>query len=492
MYLTLDLMAAFVRCRYKAFLKCSGQAGVATEYELLHRELADKYREAAIQSLAEHFLPSKIAASPLSLDDALRGRPQLILDARSINDRRSVVFPAIERTGTNAKKPAHALVFFSPNGKLSRDEKNTAALLGTTLSSWHALSVPFVKIIHGPGFSATKLMLLGTEGPTRLGEESGTMLHDLESLVEAPAPPPMYLNDHCATCEYRDRCRKEAVDRDDLSLLRGLQPKEIKAWKKRGIFTVTQLSYTFRAKTMGRSSQQPKRHSQPLQAMAIRDKKTYVRKRPEMPTQPTRVFFDVEAIPERQFFYLIGAVVVLKDGTTASHQFWADDESKQEAMWGGFLSLLASLGKYKLVHFGRYEKDFIREMQRRYDVADHDPLPGSSMSMQRSAPTSFSRSTATDSRISPPFSGLNGRGQCDLGSTALSGGTNGKRPRNVTLWRRCSATITRIVWQSSASSSIWPPFSTFPALPLHSLERRIDSLPRRGIPSVRKRLRLPP
>lgn len=373
MYLTLDLMAAFVRCRYKAFLKCSGQAGVATEYELLHRELADKYREAAIQSLAEHFLPSKIAASPLSLDDALRGRPQLILDARSINDRRSVVFPAIERTGTNAKKPAHALVFFSPNGKLSRDEKNTAALLGTTLSSWHALSVPFVKIIHGPGFSATKLMLLGTEGPTRLGEESGTMLHDLESLVEAPAPPPMYLNDHCATCEYRDRCRKEAVDRDDLSLLRGLQPKEIKAWKKRGIFTVTQLSYTFRAKTMGRSSQQPKRHSQPLQAMAIRDKKTYVRKRPEMPTQPTRVFFDVEAIPERQFFYLIGAVVVLKDGTTASHQFWADDESKQEAMWGGFLSLLASLGKYKLVHFGRYEKDFIREMQRRYDVADHDP-----------------------------------------------------------------------------------------------------------------------
>ena len=25
MYITLDLMAAFVRCRYKAFLKCTGE-----------------------------------------------------------------------------------------------------------------------------------------------------------------------------------------------------------------------------------------------------------------------------------------------------------------------------------------------------------------------------------------------------------------------------------------------------------------------------------
>ena len=54
----------------------------------------------------------------------------------------------------------------------------------------------------------------------------------------------------------------------------------------------------------------PKRHSQPLQAMAIRDKKTYIRKRPEMPTSSTRVIFDVEGIPEREFFYLIGVVVI--------------------------------------------------------------------------------------------------------------------------------------------------------------------------------------
>jgi hypothetical protein len=50
MNLTLDIMAAFVRCRYKAFLKCTEQTGVVTDYELLDRELAEAYRKKAVSS----------------------------------------------------------------------------------------------------------------------------------------------------------------------------------------------------------------------------------------------------------------------------------------------------------------------------------------------------------------------------------------------------------------------------------------------------------
>ena len=126
-----------------------------------------------------------------------------------------------------------------------------------------------------------------------------------------------------------------------MSLLTGLQPKEIEAWNERGIFTVTQLAHTFRPKTMGRSSHNPKRHSQQLQAMAIRDKTTYVRKRPDMPAASTRVYLDVEGIPDTGLFYLIGLLVV-KDGEQVRHQFWADSESDQEAMWHDFLSGLGA------------------------------------------------------------------------------------------------------------------------------------------------------
>ncbi len=373
MPVTFDLVAAFVRCRYKAFLKCTGETGTVTDYELLERELAEAYRQKAIPQLAQRFSPNEIASSPLSLEAALADRHRLFLNVPCNSEQGSITFSAIESAASSTtRKPQCLPIVFCPNKKLSKDGKLTAAVTIAAISNWHSILVPCVKMIHGPDFSETRLILLGASGPTRLAKESAAVLHDLEALVAAPTPPSTYLNDHCGICEFRDRCRQDAVNRDDLSLLRGLHPKEIEAWKKRGIFTVTQLAYTFRAKTMGRSSQQPKRHSQPLQAMAIRDKKTYVRKRPEMPTSSVKVFFDVEGIPEREFFYLIG-VVVVRNGTATSHEFWADDESQQEGMWQDFLGLLAELSDYVLVHFGRYERDFIREMQRRYGATDHDP-----------------------------------------------------------------------------------------------------------------------
>ena len=149
----------------------------------------------------------------------------------------------------------------------------------------------------------------------------------------------------------------------------GLRPKEIEAWNERGIFSVTQLAHTFRPKTMGRSSHNPKRHSQQLQAMAIRDKTTYVRKRPDMPAASTRVYLDVEGIPDTGLFYLIGLLVV-KDGGQVWHQFWADNESDQAAMWHHFLAVLMHLDDYAVAHFGHYERDFVREMYQRYGGND--------------------------------------------------------------------------------------------------------------------------
>jgi predicted RecB family nuclease len=371
MPVTVDLMAAFMQCPYKAFLKHAGEAGMVSEYEALDRNLADEYRRQGLLRLAEAFAPDEIFANPASLGDALAGCWRLALNVPCAPERGSINFSAIERTasGRSVAKHEYSLVAFSPATKLSTDEKLAAAVLGSALSVWHGLTVAYVKMIHGPQFLTTRLVLLGPAGRTLLAKRAAAALHDLETTIASPTPPPLCLNDHCGTCEYRERCRKDAVDRDDLSLLRGLRPREIEAWKKRGIFTVTQLSYTFRAKTMGRSSRSPKRHSQPLQAVAIRDGKTYVRKRPDMPHQPTRVFFDVESVPDQELFYLIGTIV-MTDGVVLTQHFWADDRSSEEVMWRGFLDLLAGLGDFTLVHFGRYERNFVLEMQRRYGDED--------------------------------------------------------------------------------------------------------------------------
>jgi predicted RecB family nuclease len=108
----------------------------------------------------------------------------------------------------------------------------------------------------------------------------------------------MILNPHCQVCEHRGRCRAQAIERDDLSLLRGMSQKEILAQRKRGINTVTQFASTFRPKMVGKNKP-PKRHLHALQALAVRDKKVYVVRTPGLPAQATRVYLDVEGVPDR-------------------------------------------------------------------------------------------------------------------------------------------------------------------------------------------------
>jgi predicted RecB family nuclease len=279
----------------------------------------------------------------------------------SSNDEHgSITIPAIERLASGRQQD-YAVLTFSPGNKVTRPTKLLAALLGTALRTWSDQPFSCAKVVFGPRFSTTCLGLSGPNGPTHLGKEAASTLLDLEAMVTTPAAPKQFLNAHCNVCDFRDRCRTEATEREHLSLLPGLRPKEIEAWNERGIFTVTQLAHTFRPKTMGRSSHNPKRHSQQLQAMAIRDKTTYVRKRPDMPAASTRVYLDVEGIPDAGLFYLIG-LVVAKDGEQVRHQFWADNDLGQEAMWHDLLSLLIRLDDYVVIHFGRYEKDFVREM----------------------------------------------------------------------------------------------------------------------------------
>jgi len=116
-------------------------------------------------------------------------------------------------------------------------------------------------------------------------------------------PPPLVLNKHCAACEFQGRCRQSARETDDLSLLARMTDKEIKKQHRKGIFSVTQLSYTFRAR------RRPKRlaakaapYSHALKALAIRERKIYIAGKPDLKLQGTPVYFDVEGIPDRDFY----------------------------------------------------------------------------------------------------------------------------------------------------------------------------------------------
>jgi hypothetical protein len=175
------------------------------------------------------------------------------------------------------------------------------------------------------------------------------------------------LNRHCPECEFHQSCREKAVEKDDLSLLRGLSAKEIAGLNNRGIFTITQLSHTFHPGRLKRAKETDGRHQYALQAMALREKKIYIARRPRLPDGRVRAYLDVEGLPDRDFYYLIG--LSAEDGTSAwRSSFWADRETDEPAIWAAFLEAVQGLGEDLVVfHYGSYETHFLERMAARHD-----------------------------------------------------------------------------------------------------------------------------
>jgi hypothetical protein len=156
-----------------------------------------------------------------------------------------------------------------------------------------------------------------------LAGEVRKRIEKIAALLSSSTPPDLVLNRHCAECEFQERCRKIALEKDDLSLLAGMSAKERQKLRSNGIFTVTQLSYTFRPRRRPkrlRDKREKYHHS--LKALAIREQKIHIVGSPELKIEGTPVFLDVEGLPDRDFYYLIG--LRIGHGESAvQHSLWA-------------------------------------------------------------------------------------------------------------------------------------------------------------------------
>ena len=377
MQITESLFVAYCQCPYKGFLKSKGEVGEVVDYEVIQNEADSRFRDVAIERLLRSHTESQVSREPSSLRLAVKEGARLILGARVEALGVALRFDVLERLvdRDDDRRAVYVPVKFSHRNKPSREDSLLAAFHGIILAEALGHPVPFVKVVHGLDFSVSKIKLVGPTGTTRLVKEARKILDRLRKQIESTSPPLMILNSHCSSCEFRDRCRAEAVNRDDLSLMRGMSEKEILAQRKRGINTVTQFACTFRPKSIGlRRSKPLKRHLHALQALAVRDKKVYIVRAPEIPAKTTRVYLDVEGMPDRDFYYLVG-VVVETDGQCSAHSFWADDDTEEQAIWVKLLDLLRVLGDCTLFHYGAYEKAYIKKMLRKYPSPD-TPFPG--------------------------------------------------------------------------------------------------------------------
>jgi predicted RecB family nuclease len=267
--------------------------------------------------------------------------------------------------GTNSSSQFVPIRFVAAN-KLSRSDKLMVGFDAFVLSKASGVKVGMSKIIHGDKRSVFKVK---TNSLSRVVHKTVGKVADL---LSATAAPDLILNRHCPKCGFQSRCRKIAVEKDDLSLLGNLPDKDRSRFKSKGIFTVSQLSYTFRPRRrIKRLATKPEKYHHPLKALAIREQKIHIVGDPKLPVEGTPLYFDVEALPDRNFYYLLGIRLETDEGTER-HSLWANDAMDEKHVWSSFLDILSGIARPVLIHYGNFEATFLKKMCDRYGGPPED------------------------------------------------------------------------------------------------------------------------
>lgn len=197
-------------------------------------------------------------------------------------------------------------------------------------------------------------------------------------------PPPLVLNRHCAVCDFQPRCRGVAIERDDLSLLTAMTAKERSKCNAKGIYTIAQLSYGYRPRRRKRTRPDAERstksaeraapvakHDHKLKALAIKKNQIHVVSARSLELEGIQTFLDVEGMPDRDFYYLVGLRFEW-GGEQVERSFWADGLDGERVIWENCLRTLKAIGNPQIVSYGAYETRFLRQMRKRYILAPDD------------------------------------------------------------------------------------------------------------------------
>jgi predicted RecB family nuclease len=359
--ITRQVLEAYLNCKTKAYLKLMGQSGIVSDYEALLISTRQEVRQRAIGTIFTLKAVAEVVTGVPLTAATLRSGLSYVLNATLEDDVLSVSFDCLKRVdGTSKLGDFHYLpMLFHEGRKVAKEQRLLLELYGLLLSRLQG-QMPAVGIVwHGKECRTTRVRLNGDLRKTE------RLLRDVKEMVSGESPPNLILNDHCQVCEFRQRCHDQAVQEDNISLLRGMGQKEIKRFARKGIFTIIQLAHTFRPRRRGkRTPPKNNRRYHALHALSLRDKRVYVFGTPQLPEAPINVYLDIEGDPEQGFDYLVGMIVV-EGESEHRYSFWADKRDDEDRIFEQFLRTVTQFQDFRVFAYGGYERAFLMRMRKR-------------------------------------------------------------------------------------------------------------------------------
>jgi predicted RecB family nuclease len=373
---TSRLFEAYLACPIKCYLQSIGEVAIGNDFVIWNETRSASYRLAGVQRLmADH--PCNIDVGHPDPKHWTHASWHFLLDYVARTQHCEAPLHAVQRIsivkGTN-QSSQFIPIRFVPQNKLARSDKLMAGFEALALSKALGIKVGMAKIIHGDKGATFKVRA------NTISRAVNKAIGQVAALLSASVPPDLILNRHCPECVFQSRCRKKTVEKDDLSLLANLPVKERARLNRKGIFTVSQLSYTFRPRRrIKRLAAKREKYHHSLKALAIREKKIHVVGDPQLNINGTAIYFDVEGPPDRDFYYLIGVRLEGNKGV-AQHSLWADKATDENRIWWSFLDILSGIDHPVLIHYGNFETTFLKRMCDRYGGPPEDSAAAKAIS----------------------------------------------------------------------------------------------------------------
>src|SRR5262245_43529076 len=264
--ITSEVLESYLHCKVKGHLKLAGQQGTRSDYELLLAESRDEVARRATDKILAHHSKEEVERDVGLTQAALKRGAAFLLNATLEDQHVSLAFDGLKRVpGPSKLGDFHYVPVLFFKGRQARKQQRALLDVYGLLVSRLQGRLPGAGVIwHGEACRATRVRL----SPDFRKAEG--LLDELRQMQAMETPPRLVLNAHCTICEFRQRCHEQALQDDNISLLRGIKEKEVRRYTKKGIFTVTQLAHTFRPRRRGKRAQ-PKanEHHHALQALAL-------------------------------------------------------------------------------------------------------------------------------------------------------------------------------------------------------------------------------
>jgi predicted RecB family nuclease len=361
MIITSKLFEAYLKCPTKCWLISQGETGLGNTYSDWFGVKNETYRSEAVNLILDELPQNVCVLSPpeqVNLKSATwRVTVDILAQANSMESR----LHAVERIqfGNVGKIDQFIPICFVFTNKINQDDKLRVAFDALILSETLGREVNHGKIIHGDSHITAKLNTANLIGNVK------KQIKSISELLSDPAPPDLVLIRYCAECEFQQKCRQMALEKDDLSLLTSMTRNERNQYRSKGIFTVNQLSYTFRPRRAPKRAKNPtNKHYPALQALAIREKTVFIHGTPNYPESKIQIYLDIEGMPDHDSYYLIGALVVSADHEKF-HSYWANNESEESVIFTKFINMVSAMSDYTIYHYGDYEKLALSKMRQR-------------------------------------------------------------------------------------------------------------------------------